>query len=253
MIQYKVKMIFLRIPTTLSRTKDLIKVKAQKQLILFASTSSHGPDSISSGTFHEDASIDIRMEKNENSNAGHLPIATYGVFRENEKDDLNILVNYFTVPALARALREREQILQKCAFLQANNRDSELKALLYPFLKENVDKRRLKKRSIDLSAGFTRKGLVMLQKYLHRMPRQVFQAFEKRASVVVPLCNVNGVASVLFERRSDKVSRHKQQVCFPGGMVDEVADSTIIQTSLREMSEELGIPEDRHLISNFMP
>eukprot|EP00607_Mallomonas_marina_P002919 CAMPEP_0182429570 /NCGR_PEP_ID=MMETSP1167-20130531/30940_1 /TAXON_ID=2988 /ORGANISM="Mallomonas Sp, Strain CCMP3275" /LENGTH=140 /DNA_ID=CAMNT_0024613429 /DNA_START=140 /DNA_END=559 /DNA_ORIENTATION=- len=35
------------------------------------------------------------------------------------------------------------------------------------------------------------------------------------------------------------------QVCFPGGMVDEGVDSTIIQTSLREMYEELAIPPER--------
>jgi 8-oxo-dGTP pyrophosphatase MutT (NUDIX family) len=34
------------------------------------------------------------------------------------------------------------------------------------------------------------------------------------------------------------------QVCFPGGMVDENVDTNILQTSLREMEEELGIPPD---------
>ena len=33
--------------------------------------------------------------------------------------------------------------------------------------------------------------------------------------------------------------------CFPGGMVDEDVDGTIIQTSLREMEEELGIPPEK--------
>lgn len=77
------------------------------------------------------------------------------------------------------------------------------------------------------------------------MPRQVFQATVQRASVVIPLCNVDGVASILFERRSSTVRTHKQQVCFPGGMVDEGLDATIIQTSLREMQEELGIPPSK--------
>jgi hypothetical protein len=31
-----------------------------------------------------------------------------------------------------------------------------------------------------------------------------------------------GVASILFERRSATVRTHKQEVCFPGGMVEEV-------------------------------
>lgn len=81
------------------------------------------------------------------------------------------------------------------------------------------------------------------------MPREVFQAADRRASVVIPICNVNGIASILFERRSTHVRTHKQQVCFPGGMVDEAVDATIVQTSLREMEEEIGIPPDRAEVS----
>ena len=36
-------------------------------------------------------------------------------------------------------------------------------------------------------------------------------------------------------------------VCFPGGMVDK-EDGTIIETSLREMEEELGIPPGDHTL-----
>jgi nudix motif 8 len=164
-----------------------------------------------------------------------------GVFREKESDDIQVLVNNFTAPALAEALRDREVTLQRAAALLFDNELSELKDLLSPFLESNVAKRREKKDGLDLSQGLGRQELVILQRYIHRMPRNVFQAAKKRASVVIPLCNVNGVASVLFERRSTKVRTHKQQVCFPGGMLDEGGDSTIIHTSLREMEEELGI------------
>lgn len=74
------------------------------------------------------------------------------------------------------------------------------------------------------------------------MPRTVFQAAEKRASVILPLCNVGGVASILFEQRSSTIRTYAKQVCFPGGMVDSQTDNTIVQTSLRETEEELGIP-----------
>jgi hypothetical protein len=37
----------------------------------------------------------------------HSPTKSYGVFRENEADDIKVLVNNFTAPALASALRER--------------------------------------------------------------------------------------------------------------------------------------------------
>ncbi|CAM9987122.1 unnamed protein product, partial [Hapterophycus canaliculatus] len=64
-----------------------------------------------------------------------------------------------------------------------------------------------------------------------------------RASVVIPLCNVDGVASVLFTKRSSTMRAHKNEVCFPGGKVDIGQDQHIIQTALREMGEEIGIRE----------
>ena len=168
-----------------------------------------------------------------------------GVFRESEAEDVQVLINNYTAPALARALRERESLLQAAAFLAESGNYAELAPLLLPFLKTNVEKRRIKRHSFDFASGFTRRELVIIQRYLHRMPRQVFTSRERRASVVIPLCNVDGVASVLFERRSNKVRTHKQQVCFPGGMVEEGVDANIIQTSLRETEEELGIPREK--------
>jgi len=168
-----------------------------------------------------------------------------GVFRESEAEDLQVLINNYTSPALARALRERETTLQAAAFLAETGNYDALAPLLFPFLRKNVERRRQKRHSFDFASGFGRKELVIIQRYLHRMPRQVFNAAERRASVVIPLCNVNGVASVLFERRSNRVRTHKQQVCFPGGMVEEGVDANIIQTSLRETEEELGIPADK--------
>jgi len=86
---------------------------------------------------------------------------------------------------------------------------------------------------------------VIIQRYLHKMPRHVYQAAGSRASVIIPLCNASGIPSILFERRSSRVRTHKLQVCFPGGMLDEGVDKTIVQTSLREMEEELGIPKEK--------
>lgn len=36
---------------------------------------------------------------------------------------------------------------------------------------------------------------------------------------MIPLCNVDGVASVLFTKRSGLMRAHKNEVCFPGGKV----------------------------------
>lgn len=170
---------------------------------------------------------------------------TKGVFRESEQDDIRVMVDNFTAPALAMALRDRETTLQLAAVLAQNGDVERLQKLLQPFTASNVDKRRIRNHGLDLSKGFTRKELVIIQRYLHRMPRHVFQATSSRASVIIPLCNVSGVASILFERRSSKVRTHKHQVCFPGGMLDEGIDASIVQTSLREMEEELGIPKEK--------
>jgi len=175
---------------------------------------------------------------------GERPIS-FGVFNEQEGLDIDSLVNNYTVPALARALREREVTLQRASVMMEEGDLQKLKDLLHPFQPRNVLRRRHRDHKLDLSGGFHRNALVLLQRYLHRMPREVFHSSIKRASVVIPLCNVHGVASVLFQRRSVMVKTHKQQVCFPGGMVDEGVDASIIQTSLREMEEELGIASEQ--------
>jgi len=81
----------------------------------------------------------------------------------------------------------------------------------------------------------------MLRKYLSRMPRQVSKAHLRRASVILPLCDVDGVPSVLFTRRSAAVRSHPGEVCFPGGMVEQGEDGSIVATCLREMREETGL------------
>lgn len=181
----------------------------------------------------------------QNNITDHIEHETSGVFRSSEVDDIKVLVNNFTAPALAMALRDRESSLQTAAMYANNGEYDRLKELLLPFLKQNVDKRRIRNHGLDLSRGFTRNELVIIQRYLHRMPRHIFQAAPKRASVLIPLCNVNGVASILLEQRSHKMRTHRLQACFPGGMLDEGVDATIIQTSLREVEEELGIPKEK--------
>jgi hypothetical protein len=137
-----------------------------------------------------------------------------GLFSANQKDDVSTLVENFTAPALATALRDREDMLHVCAELALNDDFENLKNLLKPFLKSNVIRRQSKRHSFNLSRGFEPQILSFFQRTLHRMPRQVYQVGKKRASVVIPLCNVQGEASVLFERRSEVVRTHKLEVSF---------------------------------------
>jgi hypothetical protein len=99
-----------------------------------------------------------------------------GVFRENELDDIDVMVQNFTAPALARALREKERALQRAAALCQAGCCAELRAALEPHLRSSIERKRLKKHNIDLSEkspGLTKKELVIIQRYLNRMPRHV--------------------------------------------------------------------------------
>jgi len=170
-----------------------------------------------------------------------LGLKGYGVVFEDKEKDLSHLVQNFTAPALASALRDREETLHICAVLIDEGRTEELKKILRPFHTEKINERRLKKRKMFLNDGFKPEHIYMVRKYLHRLPRQLPRYAEKRASVMLPMCNSQGVASVLFQYRSDTVRSHKNQVCFPGGVVDNRRDANIVETCLREMEEEMGI------------
>ena len=159
-----------------------------------------------------------------------------GVISECKSRDLQLLVNNYTAPALASALRDREDNLHVCAqllearrshaaraarhlladprtppppptapllttlFLQAGKLD-ELRAVLRPFGRDMIDSARTKRRTFELgdgSGGLGPKQLHQLRRYLQRLPRTVPRLSERRASVVLPLCNVGRRRRVLF-------------------------------------------------------
>ncbi|XP_033763565.1 nucleoside diphosphate-linked moiety X motif 8-like isoform X2 [Pecten maximus] len=74
----------------------------------------------------------------------------------------------------------------------------------------------------------------------------------KDAAVLIPLCYVNNEPSLLFMVRSWKVPVHKGEVCFPGGMKDDV-DLDLSQTALRETFEEIGLSSETVNIWGNMP
>jgi len=53
----------------------------------------------------------------------------------------------------------------------------------------------------------------------------------------------DGEPYFLLTQRTQEVSTHKGQISFPGGLRED-ADSSLRETGLREMEEEVGIPAD---------
>lgn len=92
--------------------------------------------------------------------------------------------------------------------------------------------------------SFDERSLEALQARLSSLKRQRLRGDARRAAVLVPLCHIEGKASVLFTRRSETVGTHKGHVSFPGGMVDS-DDDDVTACALRELSEELGVEPER--------
>ncbi|GBM66883.1 Nucleoside diphosphate-linked moiety X motif 8 [Araneus ventricosus] len=65
----------------------------------------------------------------------------------------------------------------------------------------------------------------------------------REASVLIPLCRINGKPSVLLTMRSVTMGRNKGDASFPGGM-KELSDKNSIEVALRETQEEIGLSSD---------
>ena len=81
-----------------------------------------------------------------------------------------------------------------------------------------------------------------LQKELGQREVNLLQKGYFRAAVVVPLLEMHGEPTVLFQVRSSQMSWQPGDICFPGGRVQ--MDETPCQAARREMAEELGVDED---------
>lgn len=76
--------------------------------------------------------------------------------------------------------------------------------------------------------------------------RIITSASLKKSAVLIPIVRSEQGLELLFTKRTDSVEHHKGQVSFPGGAVDE-GDATLVETALRETSEEIGL--DRSAVS----
>lgn len=63
------------------------------------------------------------------------------------------------------------------------------------------------------------------------------------SAVLIPLIHKNGEYHILFTRRTQTVQYHKGQISFPGGAY-EAEDSTLLDTALRESTEEIGLARE---------
>ena len=68
----------------------------------------------------------------------------------------------------------------------------------------------------------------------------IISASLRKSAVLIPIVRSDLGLQLLFTKRTDSVEHHKGQVSFPGGAVDE-GDATIVETALREASEEIGL------------
>src|SRR3954463_4869404 len=70
------------------------------------------------------------------------------------------------------------------------------------------------------------------------------------AAFLVPIVE-RDEPSVLFTRRTEHLPSHAGQICFPGGRY-HADDKTLIQTALREMEEEIGLPPASVEVAGFL-
>ncbi|MGL4772741.1 MAG: NUDIX hydrolase [Clostridium sp.] len=65
---------------------------------------------------------------------------------------------------------------------------------------------------------------------------------KRRASVTIPLININGEINVLFQVRALTLKHQPGDVCFPGGKIEK--GESPLEGGIRETIEELGVKEE---------
>jgi len=74
----------------------------------------------------------------------------------------------------------------------------------------------------------------------------------KHSAIFLPLINVQGQCSLLFEKRANNIPQ-AGEICFPGGRVESNEVQNPLITAIRETSEELGISVDKISLISRLP
>jgi 8-oxo-dGTP pyrophosphatase MutT (NUDIX family) len=88
-------------------------------------------------------------------------------------------------------------------------------------------------------------NIAKLSVKLKKYEQQCFQLFDNEqdyfsSAVLIPLVEIAGQWSIVFEVRSQALSWQPGEICLPGGKV-ESSDVNSAMTAIRETTEELGI------------
>ncbi len=73
-----------------------------------------------------------------------------------------------------------------------------------------------------------------------RQKLYISDARRTASAVLIPMYKKQGEYHILFIQRTDRVKDHKGHISFPGGAYEE-GDDNLLQTALREATEEVGL------------
>ena len=73
-----------------------------------------------------------------------------------------------------------------------------------------------------------------------RQKLHISDSHRTASAVLIPMYKKQGEYHILFIQRTDRVKDHKGQISFPGGAYEE-EDDNLLQTALRESTEEVGL------------
>lgn len=89
-----------------------------------------------------------------------------------------------------------------------------------------------------------------LQTLQNRKPKIFGESEYRKSAILIPLIKNDTEYEVLFEVRAAHMNRQPNDVCFPGGRLDQT-DPTPMSGALREFEEEVGILKTK--VKNIFP